>query len=58
MTLGDLIYDSHFEEHGLVVAVTECGEWCSVLYEDGELVDGLREWEETIEVISEKEDTL
>ncbi len=53
MKVGDLIYDSHFDEHGLVVAVTECGDWCSILYEDGELVGGLRQWEETIEVISE-----
>jgi len=51
--LGDLIYDSHFEEHGLVVAVTEDGDWCNVLYEDGQLVGGLRKWEETIEVINE-----
>ena len=52
MKVGDLIYDSHFDEHGLVVGVTECGEWCIVLYEDGQLVDGLRKWEETIEVIN------
>ena len=51
MKLGDLIYDNHFNEHGLVVDVSECGTWCSVLYEDGELVEGLRKWEKTIKVI-------
>jgi hypothetical protein len=52
MKIGDLIYDSHFEENGLVVSVSKCGDWYSVLYEDGELVGGLRKWEETIEVIN------
>ena len=52
MKLGDLIYDFHYEERGLVVNV-ESNEWCTILYEDGELVEGIREWEPTIEVISE-----
>ena len=59
MTLGDLIYDSHFKEHGVVVDAKPCGneegEWCTILYEDGELVEGIRSWEETIEVVNEKE---
>jgi len=55
--VGDLIYDSHFEEHGIVVDAKPCeigqGEWCAILYEDSELVENIRSWEETIEVISE-----
>ncbi len=57
MKVGDLIYDSHFEEHGIVVDTEpmfdENGDWCSILYEDGKLVGGIRSWEETVEVISE-----
>ena len=57
MKVGDLIYDSHFKEHGVVVEAKPCeigqGEWCAILYEDGELVEGIRSWEETIEVINE-----
>ena len=55
MKLGDLIYDSHYEECGLVVTVEPGveGKWCAILYEDGSIVDGIREWEETIEVINE-----
>lgn len=56
MKVGDLIYDSHFEEHGIVVAsspmVDETGDWCSILYEDGQMVENIRSWEETIEVVS------
>lgn len=55
MQVGDLIYDSHFEEHGIVVnaepMATENGEWCSILYEDGQLVESIRSWEETIVVL-------
>jgi hypothetical protein len=56
--LGDLIYDSHFEERGMVVDTKPCGsghhgEWCVILYEDGQLVEGIRSWEETIEVVDE-----
>lgn len=57
MQLGDLIYDSHFKEHGIVVDSEpmpyEDGDWCSILYGDGQKVEGIRSWEETIEVISE-----
>jgi len=52
MKLGDLIYDSHYEEHGLVVEISESGEWCTIFYGDGQSVTGIREREETIEVIS------
>ena len=57
MKLGDLIYDSHFEEHGVVVATEpipyQHGLWCTILYEDGQTVECIRSWEETIEVINE-----
>ena len=53
MKLGDLIYDSHYDEYGLVIEVSTSGKWCTVFYEDGDSVDGIREWEKTIEVISE-----
>ncbi len=56
MKLGDLIYDSHFKEHGLVIeADGEIGwtTWCTILYEDGEIVEGVRDTEPTIEVINE-----
>ena len=53
MKVGDLVYDVHFDEHGLIVAVTECGDWFSVLYEDGQLVGGISGGEATIEVINE-----
>ena len=57
MKLGDLIYDSHFKEHGIVVdaepMLTEDGDWCSILYGDGSVVKGIRSWEETVEVVNE-----
>ena len=56
MKLGDLIYDSHFNENGLVVKVEKESWneiWCTVLYEDGQVVKGIRSHEPTIEVISE-----
>ena len=57
MKVGDLIYDSHFKEHGVVVGaepiLTEDGDWCSIFYEDGSVVKGIRSREETIEVVNE-----
>ena len=57
MHLGDLIYDSHFKEHGMVIKTepmhNEHGLWCTILYADGQTVEGIRSWEETIEVINE-----
>jgi len=57
MEIGDLIYDSHFKQCGIVVLaehmLTEDGDWCSILYEDDSIVKGIRSWEETIEVINE-----
>jgi hypothetical protein len=57
MQVGDLIYDSHFEEHGIVVATQPCavgqGDWCAILYQDGQTVENIRSWEETIEVVNE-----
>jgi hypothetical protein len=56
MKLGDLIYDSHFKERGLVVKTEKSSwneTWCTVLYEDGQIVEGIRSHETTIEVINE-----
>ena len=56
MKVGDLIYDSHFEEHGIVIDAKPCetsqGEWCTILYEDGNIVASIRSWEESIEVLN------
>lgn len=35
MKVGDLIYDSHYGLYGLVTEVSECTEFCAVMYEDG-----------------------
>jgi len=51
--VGDLIYDSHYGQRGLVVEISMSGEHCTVFYEDGEADDSIHPWEETIEVISE-----
>ena len=57
MKLGDLIYDSHCKEHGVVVNTEpipyQHGLWCTILYEDGQMVEGIRSWEESIEVVNE-----
>ena len=56
MQLGDLIYDSHFSQFGIVVETekmfNECGDWCVIIYDDGSKVKNIRSWEETIEVIN------
>ena len=53
MKVGDLIYDSHYGLHGLIVEVSMSGEFCTVFYEDGESDDSIHPWEESIRVISE-----
>ena len=50
--VGDLIYDSHYGQHGLVVEVSETGEFCTILYEDGMPDRGIRTNEAGIEVIT------
>jgi len=51
MKVGDLIYDSHYGQYGLVVEVREDGEFCTVLYEDGVPDRSIRPRE--IEVVNE-----
>lgn len=35
MKAGSLIYDWDYGLHGLVTEVSECGQFCAVMYEDG-----------------------
>lgn len=55
MKVGDLIYDSHFKEYGIVVDSkpmhNQHGSWCTILYEDGQIAEAIRSWEETIESV-------
>jgi hypothetical protein len=53
MIVGDLIYDSHYGQHGLVVETSECSSYVTVLYEDGEIERGMRLNDPEIEVRSE-----
>jgi hypothetical protein len=43
MKVGDLIYDSHFKEYGIVVDSkpmhNQHGSWCTILYEDGQIAE-------------------
>jgi hypothetical protein len=49
--VGDLIWDSHYSQHGIVIEVSKRGEFCTILYPAGEPDHGIRVSE--IEVISE-----
>ena len=49
--VGDLIYDSHYGQHGLVIEVSETEKFCTVFYEDGDVDRGIRPRE--IEVVNE-----
>ena len=51
MKIGDLIYDSHYGQHGLIIEISMTGEYCTVFYEDGVADNSIRPHE--IEVISE-----
>mgnify|MGYP005831409891 CR=1 FL=1 len=53
MKLGDVVYDSNYGQHGMIVEVSECGVFCTVLYSDGIPERGIRVNECGIEVISE-----
>ena len=53
MKLGDVVYDSHYGQHGMVVDMSECGVFCTVLYSDGRPERGILVNEYGIEVISE-----
>ena len=53
MNVGDLIYDSHYDQNGLVVEISETSSYMTVLYEDGELDHGMRTNDPEVEVINE-----
>ena len=53
MKIGDLIYDSAFGMNGIVVEINEDSSYMTVLYDDGELGDGVRKNDPEIEVINE-----
>ena len=53
MKVGDVIYDSHYGQNGMVVKVSECGVFCTVLYSDGIPERGIRLDTPGIEVISD-----
>ena len=41
MKAGDLIYDSHYGQSGLVIEISETSSCMTVLYEDGGIVHGV-----------------
>ena len=51
MKVGDLIYDSDYGQHGLIIEISMSGEYCTIFYEDGEADNSIRPRE--IEVVSE-----
>ena len=53
MIVGDLIYDSHYGQSGLVIETSENSSYVTVLYEDGEIERGMRMNDPEIEVCSE-----
>ena len=53
MKIGDLIYDSHYGQNGLVIEISENSSYMTVLYEDGELDRGMRTNDPEVEVIDE-----
>ncbi len=53
MKVGDLIYDSHFGQNGLVIEISESSSYMTVLYEDGEASHDIRTTDPEIEVISD-----
>ena len=53
MKVGDLIYDSHYGQNGLVIEVKHDSSFMTVLYEDGEIDHGMRTNDPEIEVISD-----
>ena len=48
MKVGDLIYDSHYGQNGLVIEISETSS-----YEDGEIDHGMRTNDPEVEVINE-----
>ena len=52
MKVGDLIYDSHYGQNGLVVWISKTSSYMTVLYEDGQLDHGMRTNDPEVELIS------
>ena len=52
MKVGDMVNYIPYADNNYGLGVIT-GDWCSILYGDGQKVEGIRSWEETIEVISE-----
>jgi hypothetical protein len=52
MRIGDLIYDSHYGQSGLVIEISENSSYMTVLYEDGEIDRGMRTNDSEIEVFN------
>ena len=50
MKVGDLIYDSHYSQFGLVIEISKSSAYMSVLYEDGEIDHGMRTNDPEVEV--------
>lgn len=56
MQVGDLIYDSHYGKHGIVVKIHACSEsssYMTVLYEDGQSSSSMRTNDPEVEVVNE-----
>ena len=53
MKVADLIYDSHYGQSGLVIEISENSSYMTVLYEDGELDNGMRTNDPEVEVVNE-----
>jgi len=53
MKVGDLIYDSHYGQNGLVIETPENSSYMTVLYADGEVDRGMRTNDPEVEVINE-----
>ena len=51
MQVGDLIYDSLFGQHGVVIEISDVKKYCTILYSDGIVTPGVRRNE--VEVINE-----
>jgi hypothetical protein len=53
MKAGDLIYDSHYGQSGLVIEISETSSYMTVLYEDVGIVHGVPTNDPNLEVIHE-----
>ncbi len=53
MKVGDLIYDSHFGQNGLVIEISESSSYMTVLYEDGLIDRSIWTNDPEVEVVNE-----